>query len=34
VISKSLGGDIPIKQPTFITANILEDACAHLIKGK
>lgn len=32
MISKSLVGDIPIKQPTFTTANILEDACAHLIK--
>lgn len=33
VVSKSLGGDIPTQHPTT-TANILEDACAHLIKGK
>ncbi|ROV94544.1 hypothetical protein VMCG_08207 [Cytospora schulzeri] len=32
VVSKSLVGEIPPKQPTFTTANILEDACAHLIK--
>ncbi|ROV98824.1 hypothetical protein VPNG_08404 [Cytospora leucostoma] len=31
VVSKSLGADIPSNNPTT-TANILQDACAHLIK--
>lgn len=33
VISRSLGADIPSENPTT-TVNILQDACAHLIKGK
>ncbi|KUI61158.1 DNA-3-methyladenine glycosylase [Cytospora mali] len=32
VVSRLLGPDVPAEHPTITTANILEDACAHLIK--